>query len=113
MVQTQVQLCITLVEQFKIGGNMAESELDRKSRVYWETYHWLEEYDNQVKQYERAKRLGVEYSPSAKMDYKTFPELDTIANEKAVILKALKDFAYVDHDAEILASAMITPSEIS
>jgi hypothetical protein len=77
---------------------MTQEELDRLSGEYWQTYHWLEEYDNQVKQYERAKRLGTEYTPSEKMEYKSFPELDNLAIEKAKRLKELKDYAYIPYE---------------
>lgn len=38
-----------------------ESEEYKKSRRLAEIKRWFEEYDNQVKQYERCVRLGIEF----------------------------------------------------
>ena len=61
-----------------------QTEEEKLEQEKQEILQWFEEYDNQVKQYERCVRLGVEFD-------KDIEELDNKATEKQLRLREIKE----------------------
>lgn len=59
------------------------TEEERQQQRIYEIKTWFEEYDNQVKQYERCVRLGIEFD-------KDIVELDNQAKEYQEELRSLR-----------------------
>lgn len=60
-----------------------ETDFEKAQKQLSELYAWFEEYDNQVKQYQRCQRLGIEFD-------KDINELDNQAKIKAEIITELR-----------------------
>ena len=80
-------------EDFDENGFNVEKYNERKSKEVnyinfvkekQELLQWFEEYDNQVKQYQRCQRLGIEFD-------RDIEELDNQATEKQLRLREIRE----------------------
>lgn len=75
---------LKIVDNKIVAEYHQQTEKEKLEQERREILRWFEEYDNQVKQYNRCKRLGVEFD-------RDIGELDNQATEKQLRLREIKN----------------------
>lgn len=79
-----------VVDFYETEDEILKSKKERYEEELNNLYTWFEGYDNQIKQYERDKRLNIQGSYHIAENEYTIDELDALAVENAERITALR-----------------------